>query len=410
MKKLPILLAVCTLLSAALAGCGSTPSDPAPKEFAPHELAYGGDTEETFSREEFIELAKANYMKSAKYQNGDATLTSDKPFYDEADGTDYFKDFDELRFVAIMNDEDRTFAMERLFSLEAANFNGKYLYMEYQFSYHLSRAIGSLNYNISISPDLTTDIDTYYQYKVQGDYIEILFSKDYYPVKATWTFEEATFELAFKYYNVDDLPNTPGEVDMETFLIHAYAKANQRLTVNDMKAELTLTNGIIGMEQTIDEESGFAVMKYITGSGKATEHVKLTGLGVDKTALSIIKKKKKEMTHDYSSDDFSEDELDFISSRYFYTIRTYEFNSLQAISEASYYDWSTLRTEKTFSVSPLKAERKMYNDDPETGEEYIDMIYRYAFNSSGLLERFSKNTSGGMMPDDISFSFAYSKN
>ena len=409
MKKPSILLAACTLLSAALAGCGSTPADTTPKEFAPHELTYGGNSEETFSKEEFIELAKAKYMKSAKYKNAYVTLTCDKPFYDEGDATEYFKDFDELRFVAIMNDEDRSFAMEKLFSLEAANFNGQYLFKEYQFSYHLARAISSFNYNISISPDLTTDIHTYYQYKVQGDYIEILFSKDYYPVKATWAFEEATFELNFKYYGVADLPNTQGEVDMETFLIHAYARANQKLTVNDMEAELTLTDAIIDAEQTIDEESGFPIMKYTTGSGKATEHATLTGLGVDKTALPIIADWRKEVTREYSSDDFSENELSFIRNYYFMPIRTYAFDSLQAITEASYYDWSRQKIEKTFSVSPLKAERRMYSLDQETGEEYVSMIYKYAFNSDGLLERFAKNTSGGMLPDDISFSFAYAK-
>lgn len=410
MKKSPAFLCACAAMSVFLFGCGATPAstaDPGPTEFVPHEVTYGGDTEEVLTRERFVSLWQENYQKSAKYKNGYATLTCDKPFYQESDANDYFRNFDELRFAVILNDEDRGFAMEKLFMLMPVSFDAEKLYAPNIHSYHLGRAIADLNYDIRISSDYEGGIDTFYQYKLKGEGIEILFSEDYYPVKATWTFEDAAFEMNFKYFGISDLPNSAREVDRETFLLHACARANQRLTVNDLRVDLSLANAIVGREYEYDETYGVEIMKYTYGNGLAKDHARLTSLGADKTALPLISDISKTITHEYTSNDFNEDEMATIRGFYFDATAYYAFNGAQAISDASFGGWGD-KTESKFFLSPLRTERREFYRDEQTGGYVLGKTYKYEFNNDGLLSRYSINGNGETALDEASFVYTYS--
>lgn len=393
------------LLLGVVTGCGGK-KDTTPKEFKPHEVEYGGDTTTTLSGTEFLTAYQNDYQKYNKYKNALVTLKSDKSFYDQNDRDEYFKDFDEIKFVAILNDEDRSMALGKLFELIPINIDITKLNADVISYYRVGRAISTFKRSISMS---TYDqyFDTFYQYKVLGNGVEITFSRDYYPVHATFNIDFTNYTLDFLYYNVDDLPNQTGEVDQETFLIHAIARANQKLIVNALEAELTLKNTYIDEIMKIDEELDVIVVAYESGSGTASCCYKLDSIGLDQTAFPILydfNRKTSEYKEPTYSDNFTDSQKGFIHYRYFqgmFPSSGYLFDSYRAIIDsANGAGWGN-DVRKAYTVSPLAVNQKVYIDGQ------LNKSYNYEFNDDGLLSYLGINGNADYI-DEISYRFTYS--
>ena len=399
MKKASLFLFGILLIPSLLSGCKSKGDSSKPKGFTPHELKYGGDTKETLTIEEFLSYCKDNYQKTVKYWNGYISITSDQPFYCENDPDNLFENINEFRAFAVLNSQERDFMFDGLFEMTPLSFDESKVYLRDIMNYRAYGAYYALRRLIKGRVDESKY--EIHKYKVFGDGFACYFSKDYYLTKAVIDYEGATFTMKIKYFNVDDLSKVKGNVDKETFLLHAITRANQLLKFNHAKIHVDLYDAITNSKVVTDPETGESTHRYTRNSGFAEAGYKLDSLGRDKTSYLYYYDTEDRIYNLFGdinySDNFNEEEKDYIGISYLgldyapSMPQSSLFDSYDSISAAAYSPIIGLKIEKKFTVSPLAAEDRWYRKDETTGEYEEEQFYKYEFDDNGLLTSYYCN-------------------
>ena len=420
-----------SFLSILLTGCNKSKRNKDKKEFTTHELEYGGDTEEV-SYSEFCQLYRSTYFQNNhQYRNTYVKMTSDKSFYGKADPTDYFKNFTELRFVGVLNDENREFAMLKPFYLMPVNFEAKYFSPDSISQYEIGWPYMLLNIYMPYFNNQSSGPTGYsfQKYKFTIDDATYYFSKDYYLTSVDYKvinysidgeiIKERSVHFSFSYFNIDDLPILSGSVDRETFFIHLVARSNQKINFNALHVTMKLENAVIGMHEIVEDVEGYGtyiINELEYGEGQIDAYYQRQDI-LDKTAFRVYRQIN-DQAFEYKEKEFSNnltnDQKEFIQTRYFKNgIMNIDclFFSTELWSLINYNCYIENEFEQEYTTSPLSAKLKEKFYD-KNGQNNGSRTYQFNFNNDGLIQKMVKNDEdiidGEIKVSSVTAGFEYS--